>query len=343
MGQSIYHFIPEEETFERRLLSRLGNCQQSILASAFFTFGAFQSIKPVLQTALANGAEIKLLLGRFAFVTEPRAVDALLLLSQKYPKQLGVYFDSDFAFHFKLAIFKSKYWDVVIIGSSNLTPKGLSTVGEANLEIAGNLSVYRQARNLLLNRIKHSVSAKDTIEDYRRLYKRAKRYRLNRSKWIIRGQKKWLPARRNPPVYTEPTGNQFAFCWINEEEHDKQLVKNIRKEHSKAITRGEALPYQWVHLEKRIAHNIKEGKYIVVRDDLGKSLGFAICTRKFSILDEKNKLESVIFYRYRRGWKAHFSSSTKYGQTCKRLRFADRPIIGATMSRKLKAYLQSRH
>jgi len=338
----IYHFIPEEETFERRLLFRLASCRQSILASAFFTLGAFHSIKHDLQEALEEGAQVKFLLGRFDFVTEPRAVAALLSLSRKYPKQLDVYFDSDFAFHYKLAIFKSKHKDAVIIGSSNLTPKGLATIGEVNLEIAGNRTVYRQAHELLLNRIKHADRAEDAIDDYRRRYKRAKRYRHNRSKWIARGQKAWLPRRREPPVYAEPKGNRFVFCWIVDRERDRRLLQNIRKEHSKAKARGDSFPYQWVHVEKNLARLIKEGEHFLVCDDVGNDFGFVLCTRKFNKLDEKDKLQAIVFYRYRRGWKVHFSSRTKYHQALKKLRITNRSVIGAVVTRRLKAYVQSR-
>ncbi len=87
----VYHFIPEEETFEKRLIDRLQNCQEATLASAFFTNGALLSLKSALLTALDNGARITFLLGRFDFVTEPRAVRGLLKLSGEYPDQLGVF------------------------------------------------------------------------------------------------------------------------------------------------------------------------------------------------------------------------------------------------------------
>ncbi len=118
---SVYHFIPEEETFETRLLNRLEACQEAWLATAFFTGGAFKALKPALLDALAAGAKVKFLLGRFDFVTEPKAVSDLLQLSKDHENQLAVYFDSDFGFHYKLALFKVKKKQIVIIGSSNLS------------------------------------------------------------------------------------------------------------------------------------------------------------------------------------------------------------------------------
>lgn len=217
----MYHFIPEAETFERRLLVRLGSCRQSVLASAFFTMGAFQSIKQSLNEAMARGAQVTFLLGRLDFVTDPRAVDALQAISNKYKEQLHVYFDADFAFHYKLAIFACKHRNVVIIGSSNLTPKGLGTIGEANLEISGNPSVYSQASDLLRDRVARAIRAQDGIDDYRRRYRRAMKYRRARSRWYARSKRAWHQAHRAPTVYAELISDRFAFCWIGDREHDK--------------------------------------------------------------------------------------------------------------------------
>jgi hypothetical protein len=341
MGMSsVYHFVPEEETVEYRLQLRLQNSQRAILGSAFFTFGAFQSLRQPLERALANGARITFLLGRFDFVTEPRAVDALLRLSEKYSKQLFVYFDASFAFHFKLAVFKANNKEIVLIGS--LTLKGLSTVGESNLEVVGNHTVYGQANELLRRHIKDAVPAQGAIEEYRRKYNRAQKYRRQRSKWEHRGRNTWQSSRSTRVSHGPPEGSRFASCWITDWEEDKTLKKNIDREHKKALASGEAFPCQWVHTEKRFAVGIREGQYFVVFDNLGKSFGFAVCTRKFKVLNENDKLEAILFYRYRRGWKAHFNSKVKYEQAVKRMRFTERDVIGALLSRRLTAYLNSR-
>lgn len=343
MGKrSVYHFIPEEETIERRLQSRLASCQRCVLASAFFTFGGFRSLRPSLEQALEGGARVTFLLGRFDFVTEPRAVDGLLRIAGQYPKQLGIYFDADFGFHFKLAVFTVNRKEIVIIGSSNLTPKGLSTVGEANLEIAGNGTVYRQATELLQRRLKEAVPAQSIIDDYRRRYNRAKRYRQLRSRWENRGRAAWSLTRSITCKYSSPEGTRFAFCWIGTRENDKRLIDNIRKEHANALASGYRFPDQWVHTEIPFARRINECEYFVVCDDFSRSFGFAICTRKYRILDAKDRREPVIFYRFRRGWKAQFRSKDEYEREYKRLGFVDREAIGEVISKRLRRYFQER-
>ena len=103
---AIFHLISEEETFKKRLIERLGNSTYAILASAFFTYGAFAEIKSSLLDSLERGAKIDFLLGKFDFVTEPRAVRGLLKLSEKFPNQMKIHFDDDFSFHYKIALFK---------------------------------------------------------------------------------------------------------------------------------------------------------------------------------------------------------------------------------------------
>jgi HKD family nuclease len=339
----IYHFILEEEAFERRLRARLENCQLGIVASAFFTFGAWQSLKPALQQALDSGSQITILLGRYDFVTEPRAVDGLLRMSHKHPTRLFVYFDEDFAFHFKLAVFKGRSRDAVIIGSSNLTPKGLSSIGECNLELMGNSDVVNQAVDILQRRLKVAVPAEKALSEYRRCYQRAKKFRINRSRWLARGGRTWMRTKKSKPAtFVPPKGVRFPLCWVHEIENDKTLTRNIRSEHAKAKDDGYAIPCQWVHVGKPFARSVEEDATFVVCDSVGRSLGFARCTRNCEVLNDKDRLESVIFYRYRRGWKYRFRSTKRLKRVLSKLRMVDRTVVGEVVSKRLISFLRTK-
>lgn len=339
----IYHFIPEEETFESRIMNRLANCKQAILASAFFTFGALQSIKPVLEDALSRDVQVKFLLGRFDFVTEPRAVEALLALSNRYPKKLHIYFDADFRFHYKLAIFKSGNTEVVIIGSSNMTPKGMSSIGEVNLEIEGNNGVYKQAHNLLKDRIRQAIPAQEIIAEYRKKYIHAKKYRDARLRWYVNGKKTWPLKKDKPRSYSRLSEAVYPFCEITDLEEDTDYIENIEKERSKSKSQTDRLLKQWVHPPKKIANLIKEGNDFVVLDHLGRSLGFAVCKRKITVFNEKNKLEPVIYFRYHRGWKAEFHSKSEFEKDYAKLGLnKGASKIETKLLNKLKGYLIKR-
>jgi HKD family nuclease len=335
------HYLIPGEAFTSRLLQRLEDCREAILASAFFTFPAFQVLKPGLLNALDQGARVSFLIGRFDFVTEPRAVVGLLSLATKYPGQMEVAFDADYGFHFKLATFQIKGKKTVIIGSPNLTAKGLEAVAEANLEIIRNQSIHKQATELLLGRLKKSVPAEEEIGEYRRLYNRAKKYRQQRQRWSKQGQRRWK-TRRNSQAYREITGDRFLFCRISAYEDDKELTKSIRSEHQKASTAGEAFPNQWIHVDSQDYRLVNEHDYLVVCDDLSRTFGFATCMKKFKIRNRHEKLEPVIFYRYRRGWRAHFKSKSRYDRAVKMRGFRNHLTIGKSLSTNLKSYLRSR-
>lgn len=308
MKDEIYHYIPEEETFAQRLNARLEDCKEAIIASAFFTLGAFQQIKPSLKTALADGARITFLLGRFDFVTEPKAVSGLLSLASKYPNQLSIYFDGDFGFHYKLARFKSAKARVVFIGSSNLTPKGLASAGEVNLEIVNNASVFRQTGKTLNDRIKVALDAGKYLDEYQFKYNQAKKYRGQRRKWEKSGQSKLTGKRKVKQNWTEPVGEEFELCWIDEEERDKVLRKNIQKTYVKERSSESFFPNQWVHMDvKSEARRYKEGLIFVVVDDVEYCIGFARCTKNIMVMGSQEKEEPVVFYKYLRGWRAQFT------------------------------------
>lgn len=340
----VYHYVPEEETFEKRLVERLENCREAILASAFFTNRAYKSLKGALESALVNKVRIIFLLGRFDFVTEPRAVGNLLKLGSKYPGRVKVFFDADFEFHYKLALLKDWKNQVVFIGSSNLTPKGLSAIGEVNLEIVNNISVFSQAKEILDQRLRSAIPAEEHPNAYRRNYNRAKKYRRQRRRWENLGRRKLtIKRQRTSATWHRPEGDVFTFCWIGEDESDKVLKDNIRKVHKKEVTREEHFPYQWVHWGKSGERLFQEGRDFVVRNDLANTFGFAVCTRKIRVLDSRNRKELVVFYRFHRGWRAK-SKKKKYERILKGLRLNSNHLkIKYTLSQRLKNYFKRSH
>jgi HKD family nuclease len=341
--KSIYHFISQEESVKRRLCMRLAKCKMARLASAFFTNGAFLSLEPSLKTALANGAVITFLLGRFDFVTEPKAVRGLLNLSNTYPDQLLVYFDADYKFHYKLAIFKADEKQTVIIGSSNLTPKGLQSIGEVNLEIVNNQSVYKQADDTLKQRLKTAVPASQSIDEYTKKYNRAKKLRKIKARWDKNGSKTWRSTSvKTPPQ--PPEGNSFIFCWVREPEPDYVLRNNIDLARKTARQEDVSLPNQWVHLDSDAEYRLyKADLTFVLIDRFDNSLGFAHCIKKVKVLDEHEHLEPVIFYKYLYGWKAKYSSREELNRQIVRLRLNYAGTkIKLILSKRLKTYLTQR-
>ena len=340
MKDEIYHYIPEEETFANRLRARLENCKEAIIASAFFTNGAFQEFKPSLESALAGGAKITFLLGRFDFVTEPKAVKGLLNFSSKYPAQLFVYFDSDFYFHYKLARFKTSDANAVFIGSSNLTPKGLASAGEVNLEVVNNAGVFKQTGKILNDRIRVALDADKYLDEYRVKYNQAKKYRRQRRNWEKSGRSKLTGNRKVKQNWIEPSGDEFELCWMAGYVKDKVLKKNISKAREKSISEGMNFPNQWVHFETKSGiRNYSEDQIFAVLDDNAHCVGFAQCTKIIHVMNSKGSERPVLFYKYLRGWREKLDK-TSYESKKKDLGLNGyRERIGKTLSARLKKFL----
>lgn len=311
---STYYLIPEEVGFRERLIDRINNCTYATIASAFFTYDAFKEFESSLKDALEKGAKINFLLGVYGFVTEPKAVNELLKLSEKFP-QLHIYFDYEYSFHYKVAVFKlrSNNKKVTIIGSSNLTQKGLVSIGEINLEIVENSSVFTQSKRLLERRINLSKNARDEIHKYTLQYNQTKRYRLQRMRWDQKGQRIWGQKRHRFIQRKELQENNYVLCWIGDEEKDKTLKKNIASKYKETKKEtGFSFPNQWVHISNRFGARFKENEHFVVFDDLSSTFGFALCTRKFKVLDSHDRQTTVVFYRFKKGWKSQQSEKLKY-------------------------------
>ncbi len=342
MNDEIYHYIPEEETFAQRLNARLEDCEEAIIASAFFTFGAFQQIKPSLETALAGKAKIKFLLGRFDFVTEPRAVKGLLSLASKYPNQLSIYFDGDFGFHYKLARFKNAEESVVFIGSSNLTPKGLASAGEVNLEIVNNASVFKQTGKTLNGRITIALEGGKYLDEYQVKYNQAKKYRRQRRNWEKSGRSKLTGKRKfKQKRWVVPLGETYQFCRVGDYVDDETLKENVKKTRKEKIARGMSFPNQWIHLGKKTdARNYQENQIFFVLDDNARCMGFARCNKIIYVMNSEGREQSVLFYRYLQGWRKEFDKAA-YSEAKKELGLRGYPEqIGKTVSARLKKYLK---
>ena len=343
MSGQAYYFIPQEEKFLSRLDQRLKQCRTAIFASAFFTFKAYESLKESIQTALNHGAKLQFLIGRFDFVTEPRALQQLLNLADKYPKQVSVFFDADYGFHYKLAVFKWPKKSVVIIGSSNLTPKGLDSIGEVNLEIVGNERVYRQAYEDLVSRIKSAMPAKDHIKEYESRYKNAKKFRRQRSRWHRSGIALWRPVKRRPIPAAEPESEKFTFCWRGRPELDKRILQDVRKHLAERI--GHEFSNQWFDYGGiKYDHLFTEDHEFVLVDKYTRSLGFAYCERKYRVLNERDNQNVIVHYRFRRGWKTSYATYADLIEAVDKIGLQNsKTIVRSAVAERLKKYLRHRN
>jgi len=130
LGQSPF----SNESAEKIILKSLKNevFNQFTAIVAFATEGGVKSIVEQIKNAKKHHAEVEFYIGIDQQVTSYEALNLLL------KSQIDCYIyhsNSDFIFHPKIYIFEGKECGKIIIGSSNLTTKGLSLNMEASLEV----------------------------------------------------------------------------------------------------------------------------------------------------------------------------------------------------------------
>ncbi|MBE1555506.1 DEAD/DEAH box helicase family protein [Sporosarcina limicola] len=92
--------------------------------TAFAMQSGVRLVLPHLQEAIARGAEVKILVGDYLFITQP---EALALLVEHVPQaEIHLYESRGTSFHPKAYLFRSDAQSHVIVGSSNLSKSALT-------------------------------------------------------------------------------------------------------------------------------------------------------------------------------------------------------------------------
>ncbi|MFS0574105.1 DEAD/DEAH box helicase family protein [Sporosarcina sp. 179-K 3D1 HS] len=113
--------------------------------AAFAMRSGFTLVLPHLKEAAARGAEIKILVGDYLFITQP---EALRLLVDELPEaEIRLYISKGTAFHPKAYLFRMTDHSHVIVGSSNLSASAMTGGIEWNVHapVSRNEQLFEQA------------------------------------------------------------------------------------------------------------------------------------------------------------------------------------------------------
>jgi PLD-like domain len=338
----MHHVISETESIRARLLARFETCTEGILASAFFTRGAFLELREGVGDALMRGAKLTFLLGRYDYVTDPKAVTALLRLGQFPGARLRVLFDHDFSFHYKVALFSDQAKHVAILGSSNLTPKGLSSRGEDNVEIVGEYGLCERLRKDLRKRIETALDAEKSLPEYSLLYRKYRRLRVAIDRANSTGARKsekerhW---RRRATRLDLSSMDRLVYCGMGGFIEDSKIIGGANREIKRAEKSGVSLPNQWVRVPRAEYPLYKEGGLFLASDDNQRTIGIATCIRTAEVLDSNATRVYLVLYRYARGWKCQFPTENSYVRHLKALRVGNRVVLGRAAVRAVEKLL----
>ena len=98
---------------------------------AFAMESGVRLVLPYLKQAAANGAEIKILIGDYLHITQPRALE--LLLTELPSAEVRLFESGGVSFHPKAYLFRTEHDSHVIVGSSNLSKSAMQQGVEWNL------------------------------------------------------------------------------------------------------------------------------------------------------------------------------------------------------------------
>lgn len=115
-------------------LKRLSETATSIYwMTAFVMTSGVKLVLPHLKEAIANGCEVKLLVGDYLYITQPDAID---MLYRELPGiELRLFQSSGQSFHPKAYLFRGERSNHVIVGSSNLSKSALTAGIEWSLHV----------------------------------------------------------------------------------------------------------------------------------------------------------------------------------------------------------------
>lgn len=111
---------------------------------AFAQVSGIKEIESALRSAVARGAQIRILIGDYLYLTNP---DALQRLMDIQGVELRLYRSNGQSFHPKVYLFRTKDSGTFFVGSSNLSHSALNRGVEWNVEIPASISedVFEQS------------------------------------------------------------------------------------------------------------------------------------------------------------------------------------------------------
>jgi HKD family nuclease len=338
----MHHLISEAETFGRRLIARLEACSQGFIATAFFTNGAMSALRDGIEQAIRRRAKLTFLVGQYDYITDPKAVDGLLRLAKTPGAKLRVLFDHDFEFHYKVALFKAQGSPVAIIGSSNVTMKGLSSRGEDNIEIIGETSLQARLVSELERRAQIALKAEEHLEYYASMHDKYRRLRLSLDRANAAGNRKLSKIRRKAPVLPlKPESlTTLTYCNIAGYENDPKIKSGTKAIVKEAKKEGLSFPSKWVRVPRGERQLYKADERFLIADDDHRIIGLALCVRNAEVLDSDSRRVSVVFYRFERGWKFRFPGDATYIRKRAQLRAGSKVRLGMAAVRNVNRVLQ---
>ncbi len=154
----------------------LRNSLNTHIAVAFLKYSGVEVIQDALIDSLEKGAEFEIIVGLDFKTTDSKSIRFLLDLNKTFKKlKFYCYGDkennkTDIVFHPKIYMFDNGREKTSIIGSTNLTRRGLESNFEVNTIFTEKNPLYYSQLNAIYNSIKYADSLFTPNEEYLQSY-----------------------------------------------------------------------------------------------------------------------------------------------------------------------------
>jgi len=242
-----------------------------------------------------------------------------------------------------VALFRDGSQKVLIIGSSNVTEKGLSSRGEDNLEIVGEAALYTRLREDILNRLRTAHDAEKLLPEYERNYKKNRwlRVALDRRNGIAAQQLSGTRQLAARAARVDLASTQtLTYCNVTGIEDDRKIKAGAKRHVENAEKSGIDLPDQWIRIPSGERRHYKQGVQFLIADDIHKIIGLAVCKEVAEVLDERSHRAPLVFYRYHRGRRFKLPNETTYRKFRTELRAGDKPVLKRAAVRTVNRILR---
>lgn len=242
------------------LVENMQHAQSICMLTAFAMASGVRLMAPYLQDAVRSGAEVKILVGDYLYVTQPSGLKALLEINENIEVRLWRSYGT--SFHPKSYLFDYEERDgLFIVGSSNLSKSALTNGTEWNLSMNASvaLETFEEARMKFLTLFYHEQTVPLNVETCRNYEQEYEEYHTAHPQLA----RSWA-AQEEMEVMFSDEGDVTV-----EEDVNKPLVKEATATYD-AITPRLAQQMALEELEKTRAEGYKKAM-VVMATGLGKT------------------------------------------------------------------------
>ncbi|MBD3107929.1 DEAD/DEAH box helicase family protein [Bacillus sp. AGMB 02131] len=156
-----------------KLEESIREAKSCYILTSFVMDSGVKLLEPLLKEAAERGAEIKVVTGDYLYITQPKALERLLLIHPSI--ELRLWRSEGISFHPKAYIFENEDDGRFIIGSSNLSKSALTAGVEWNISMQESVeeSVYEQVVSEFLKVFYHDSTVSlnpETLKQYKFKY-----------------------------------------------------------------------------------------------------------------------------------------------------------------------------